>query len=111
MSEEIIIESEPQHAPNSTMAIVSLVAGIIGLTFFPLLGSIVAVVTGYMAKKEINESAGSMGGEGMATAGLVMGWIGIGLGAVGLCIACAVLVLLPLGIFTQFQFTYLLITV
>jgi len=89
-------EGVPYQRPNSSMAIVSLVAGILGITFFPLLGSIVALITGYAARKEIQESAGALGGDGMATAGLVMGWIGIGLSVIGLCIGCAFFGLIPL---------------
>jgi hypothetical protein len=85
--EELPPEGTTYQTPNSSMAIISLIAGILGFTFFPLMGSIVAVITGYMARKEIQESAGTIGGEGLATAGLVMGWIGIGLTAIGLCIA------------------------
>lgn len=78
--------------PNSTLAIVSLVAGILGWTLLPLLGSIAAVITGHMAKNEIKKSAGTLGGNGMATAGLILGYLAI---ALGLCVCC-VLVLLPL---------------
>jgi len=81
--------------PTSSMAIISLIAGILGLTFVPMIGSIVAVITGPMAKKEIRESRGAVGGEGLATAGVILGWIGIGLTVLGLCIA-AVAILLPL---------------
>ena len=84
------------QVPNSNMTIISLIAGILVLPFFPLLGSIVALITGYSAKKEIRESAGGLGGDGMATAGLVMGWIGIGLSLIGVCVACAVFGLIPL---------------
>lgn len=73
--------------PNSSMAIVSLVAAILGFTFFPVVGSIVAVITGPMAKREIAESAGSLGGEGLAKAGTILGWVGIGLSVIGICIA------------------------
>ena len=76
----------PYALPNSSMAVVSLVTGILGLTFFPLIGSIVAIVTGIMGRKEIQESGGTLGGEGMATAGLVMGWIGVGLTALCICV-------------------------
>ncbi len=73
--------------PNSSMAIVSLVAGILGFTFFPVIGSIVAVITGPMAKREIAESAGTLGGDGLAQAGTILGWVGIGLSIIGICIA------------------------
>jgi hypothetical protein len=94
--------STPEVTPSgrtSTMALVSLIAGIVGLTLLPFLGSLAAVITGYMARKEIRQSAGAVSGDGMATAGLIMGWIGLVLGLVGLCIACLVLVVLPAGIF------------
>lgn len=75
----------PRAVPNSNMALISLIAGILGLTFIPFLGSIVAVVTGPMAKREIRESGGALGGDGLATAGIVLGWVGIGLGVLGIC--------------------------
>ncbi|MBN2148592.1 MAG: DUF4190 domain-containing protein [Anaerolineales bacterium] len=85
----------PPSVQNSSMAIISLIAGLLGLFVFPLIGSIVAVITGGMAKKEIQSSGGMMGGDGMATAGLILGWIGIGLWVIGGCIVGAI-VLLPL---------------
>ncbi len=96
------INQVPYSPPTSTLAIVSLVAGICGFTIFPFLGSIVAVITGPMAKKEILNSRGALGGEGLAKAGIIMGWIGIGLGILGICIGAAVvivpLILVALGI-------------
>jgi uncharacterized protein DUF4190 len=77
---------QPAPQQNSTTAIISLVAGILGLTVFPLIGSIIAVVLGHMAKGEIARSGGTLGGSGAATFGLVLGYIGLGLGLLGLCI-------------------------
>lgn len=59
--------------PTSGKAIASLVCGIFG--FF--LGSIAAVILGHMAHSDIRKSAGRLGGAGMATAGLVLGYLGI----------------------------------
>ncbi len=104
---------EPAPAPQATagpstntMALVSLIAGIVGLTFFPFIGSIVAVITGNIGRKEIAASAGTQTGDGMAKAGLIMGWIGIGLGVIGICLACAFFVLLPYGIFRGVNQSY-----
>ncbi len=72
-------------APNSTMAIVSLIAGITGFSLVPVIGSIVAVITGHMAKKEIRESGGMIGGDGLATVGLVLGYAGLTIGVLGIC--------------------------
>ena len=77
--------------PNSTLAIASLILGILGWTFLPIIGAIIAVITGHMAKSEIKRSRGQLAGDGMATAGLILGYASI---ALGLC-ACAVIMLFP----------------
>ncbi|MBI5963988.1 MAG: DUF4190 domain-containing protein [Chloroflexi bacterium] len=71
--------------PTSTMATISLVAGILGFTLFPFIASIVALLTGYAARKETRAVPPTAGGDGLATAGIVMGWIGVGLGVIGFC--------------------------
>jgi hypothetical protein len=107
MSDYVPPEGLPKTATNSTLALVSLIAGILGLTFLPTIGSIAALITGYMAKKEIRESSGALNGEGMATAGLVLGWIGVGLLLVGLCIAGVGLALVAFGLFKFSSETFL----
>lgn len=91
--------------PNSSLSLISVIAGILGLTLFPFAGSVVALITGYMARKEIQESLGTIGGEGLVNAGLLLGWIGVGLTVLGLCLAGAffgiTLCLIPLGIISQ----------
>jgi hypothetical protein len=64
---------------TSTLAVVSLVFGILGWTLLPFLGSLVAVVCGHMARGEIRRAQGTLEGDGMAVAGLVLGYIVIGL--------------------------------
>lgn len=64
---------------TSTLAVVSLVFGILGWTLLPFLGSLVAVVCGHMARREIRRAQGGLEGDGMAVAGLVLGYIVIGL--------------------------------
>lgn len=76
--------------PTSTTAVVSMVFGILGLSVLPLLGSLVAVVAGHMARREIRDAQGRVGGDGMAIAGLVMGYIVI-VSSVLLCGLFAVL--------------------
>ena len=62
--------------PSSTngFAIASVVLGILGLYW---LGSILALVFGYVARRQIR--AGNQKGDGIAIAGIVLGWIGVGL--------------------------------
>jgi hypothetical protein len=78
MSDEYTPSAEPTSR-TSTRAIVSLIAAITGWTIFPLVGSIVAVITGHMAKREIADSGGMVEGDGLATAGLVLGYLSLGL--------------------------------
>ena len=64
---------------TSTLAVVSLVFGILGWTLLPFLGSLVAVVCGHMARGEIRRAQGALEGDGMVVAGLVLGYLVIGL--------------------------------
>ncbi|RPI33944.1 MAG: DUF4190 domain-containing protein [Chloroflexota bacterium] len=73
-------------AQNSTMAIVSLIAGISSWVLFPIIGAIVAIITGHMAKKEIRENMGRLSGDGMATAGLILGYANVALLVCSVCI-------------------------
>jgi hypothetical protein len=61
---------------TNVLAILSLVFSLIWLAG---LGSIGAVVLGHMAKRQIAASNGHQTGDGLATAGLVIGYIGIGI--------------------------------
>jgi Domain of unknown function (DUF4190) len=65
--------------PTSTTAIISLVSGILGWTLLPFLGSVVAIVCGHMARAEIKRSNGMIDGDGMAIAGLILGWLSVAL--------------------------------
>jgi len=63
------------------MAIITLVAGIGGLTFLPFVGSIVAVITGPMADKQIRNTGED--GAQLAKVGKILGWVGLGLWVLG----------------------------
>jgi hypothetical protein len=59
---------------TSTLAIISLVSGLLGWTLVPFLGSVAAIITGHMARAEIRREAETTEGDGLAIAGLVLGW-------------------------------------
>ncbi|HEY3475965.1 MAG TPA: DUF4190 domain-containing protein [Anaerolineales bacterium] len=86
--------ASPAVLPTSTLAVVSLVSGILGFTFVPLIGGIVALVTGYMARNETRSMPPRASGDGMATAGIIIGWIQVALLVLGVCCAIASLVFL-----------------
>jgi len=50
---------------------------VLGIIWIYWIGSILALVFGYIAKRQIAASNGTEGGGGMATAGIVLGWIGV----------------------------------
>ncbi|MFZ5877976.1 MAG: DUF4190 domain-containing protein [Chloroflexota bacterium] len=79
----------PATLPTSTLALISMIAGVLGFTLFPTLGSIIAIITGNMARKETRGFPPTHSGDGMATAGIIMGWIGVGLAVVGICCVIA----------------------
>lgn len=85
----------PAHAPaagivrpTSTLSVISLVAGLCGVSLVPLIGSIVAVITGHMALRQIRQTGQS--GSALARTGLALGYFAITLAVLGVA---AVLVL------------------
>lgn len=69
------------HSPTNTLAVVALILGIVCIFTFGLcgIGSIVTIIVGHMALTKVRQSGGSLGGKGMAVAGLVMGYASIAL--------------------------------
>ncbi len=75
----------PTGQETHTLAIVSLVFGILGLVqVCPGLGSIIAVITGNMARGDIRRNPARYTGDGLAQGGVILGWIGIALMACAL---------------------------
>ena len=69
----------PSVGPSQTLAIVSLIAGIAGLTiccgwFIP---SVVALILGFMARGKASSNPAQYGGAGLALGGIITGAIGI----------------------------------
>jgi hypothetical protein len=67
------------------------VLGILGLVFCPLICSVLALVFGYQARNEIDASGGRLDGRGSATAGVVLGWIGV-----AICVLFLILIVIGL---------------
>lgn len=60
---------------TSTTAIISLVFGIVCWIAIPFIGALVAVICGHVARGEIRRAPpGSIDGEGMAIAGMILGY-------------------------------------
>ena len=63
--------------PTSSLAVISLVAGIVSWLLLPFVAGLAAIICGHMARGEIRRSNGTMEGDGLAIAGLVLGWINV----------------------------------
>jgi Domain of unknown function (DUF4190) len=59
--------------PTNSLAIVSLVAGIASYFVVPVIGAVVAIITGHMARGQIRRTG--EGGSGLALAGLILGYV------------------------------------
>jgi hypothetical protein len=82
----------PATRTTSTTAIVSLVFGIICWIAIPFIGAIVAIVCGHVARTEIrNSPPGSVDGDGMAVAGLILGYLHLAVIAMFLLLVFTVL--------------------
>jgi hypothetical protein len=77
---------------NDGLAILSLVSSILGFFLLPIVGSIAAVVAGNIALnqyKDLVQANNNQGllqpnnNQGMARAGVILGWIGLGIWIVG----------------------------
>ena len=66
-----------------------MVLGIVGFVVCGV-GAFLALVFGYKARREIAESGGRQKGRGMAVAGIVLGWVWVGLLVVIVLIAVLV---------------------
>lgn len=81
----IIVAIASRSTSPDTLAVLALILGILGLVFvLPLAGSIAAVIIGNMAVKQsqANPIPTPNNRDGLARAGIILGWIGIGLCAV-----------------------------
>lgn len=81
----------PPGKHTEGFAIASLTCGIVGLFAVPIVGSILAIVFASTARKRIAQDSNLTGAD-MARAGMIIGWIGVVLGIVG------VLFLIALGL-------------
>jgi hypothetical protein len=75
----------PQPVPRTAPAAIwSLVLAVLSFTCGWLFTAIPAVICGHVARSKIRRSGGALGGMGIATAGLILGYIALVLGVMGI---------------------------
>jgi hypothetical protein len=82
----------PPPTQSSGTATAALVLGICGFLVCPLICSIAAIICGNVAINEIDRSGGRITGRDMAKAGLILGWVGVGLCVLGILIIAGFIV-------------------
>ncbi|MBO3087045.1 DUF4190 domain-containing protein [Cellulomonas dongxiuzhuiae] len=82
-----------RYLPRNDLAVWSLVLGLLGIMGCLFLTGVPAVIVGNNARRAV--AAGEADNDGMATAGIVLGWVATGLGVLAL-LAVAFLTILPL---------------
>jgi hypothetical protein len=82
-SPEEIVAAAADPAPGQPAGVGSQVNGLaiasvaVAVLWFAGFGAVLALVFGYRARRQIKDSAGTQTGSGLATAGIILGWIGI----------------------------------
>jgi Domain of unknown function (DUF4190) len=75
----------PQTVPRTPpVAIWSLILAVLSFTCGWLFTAIPAVICGHIAWSKIRKSGGALGGKGIATAGLILGYVALVLGIMGI---------------------------
>jgi Domain of unknown function (DUF4190) len=84
-------------AQTNTLAIVSLISGIVSWFAVPVIGGIVAIITGHMAKREIRRTGER--GDTLATVGLVLGYLHLAV----VVLILGILLLFLIGVFAAIR--------
>ncbi len=88
----------PTRSSTNSLAIVSLVFGVLAWCVLPFVGALVAVICGHLARGEIRRAPVDqrMEGDGMAIAGMVLGYVQL---AVSVIVVFFIIAVLVFGVF------------
>jgi hypothetical protein len=70
---------QPVYVVQSRTNGLAIASPVLGIMWLWWLGSVLALVFGFVGKNQIDRSGGQESGRGMAIAGTVLGWIGVGI--------------------------------
>ena len=73
-----MLDSKPRNSRFNMQTILGFLLGVVAsLLWMCGAGSIAAVVMGFMGRKQIRESGGRETGDGLALAGIIIGFVGV----------------------------------
>ncbi len=85
---------EPRYAETTSIyATISLISGVLAWLGVFGLGGLLAIIFGYVAKNEIQRNRGRIGGEELANAGLILGYVNVALFVAGFCLVALLVAL------------------
>jgi hypothetical protein len=87
--------------PTNSLAVVSFVVGIASYVALPLVGGIVAIVLGHLARGQIRRTGES--GSGFALAGLILGYVNVVLTVIAFAALAIVVAIAGYSFFTARQ--------
>jgi uncharacterized membrane protein len=93
-----VFSSTAVPTQTSALAMVSLISGILCWFAAPLVGAIVAVVTGHMARNEIRKSGSHLIGDEMAKTGMILGYLHLAVTLLGIFLVVLIIILFTAGI-------------
>ncbi len=73
----------PVQRRTNGLAITSLILGIASWVILPLVAAVAAVIFGHIAQRQVKQSGED--GQGLALAGLILGWLNIALTVLTIC--------------------------
>jgi hypothetical protein len=85
-------QGTPVARMTDPLAVGSLAMGIASFLVLPIIGGIAAIILGHLAKASIRRSSGTREGRGIATGGLVLGYLNL-----ALAVAVTLLVIIGIG--------------
>jgi cytochrome c biogenesis protein CcdA len=83
----------PWQRGTNVLSVVSLVLSLLSFCVLPVVGAVAGIITGHVARRQIRETGEE--GAGLATAGIVVGWIHVGL---ALLLTAGAVALLAFGV-------------
>jgi hypothetical protein len=70
----------PPAPQLGTWALVSMICGIVSIVILQTIVAVLAIVFGFIGLNEVKKSAGTVEGRGFALAGIITGFVAIGIG-------------------------------
>ncbi len=74
---------------TNTLAVISLVSGLLAWVVIPVIGSVTAIICGHLARSEIRGAPDRYEGDMLAVIGLILGWAQVVVTILGLILIFA----------------------